>query len=528
MPIQVLVSDPVSEEGLAPLRQDARFNVVYKPGLKGPDFLKEVAVAEALLVRSETKVTADVIAAAPKLRFIGRAGTGVDNIDLAAASRQGIVVANVPGGNTISAAEQSLALLFALARNTPQADASTHAGKWERAKFVGQEITGKTLGVVGLGRIGREVATRGMGLQMRVVAFDPMGDESWCRRAGVEFVPLDRLLAEADFITLHVPLSEQTKGLINEKTLAKTKKGVRVINCARGGIVDEKALLAFVEKGHVKGAALDVFEKEPLDPASPLLKRPEIILTPHLGASTEEAQVKVAAELAQGMVEFFINGFARQAVNLPPLDVAGQAQLLAFVGLAYKQGLFLAQMSEGTPRRFSIAYSGELGRVNPALYTATAVAGFLTGLGEAATPVNALALAQKRGLQIQEQVATEARDYASLLEMEAATDNTQHQIAGTVYGRGDLRFVRIDGLPVDVNPQGHLMVLCNEDRPGVVGHTGTVLAEGGVNIAGMDIARNRPGGTAVSLWSVDSDVPAAVLAKVKSHAAVLSIKMVNL
>ncbi|HMX94975.1 MAG TPA: hydroxyacid dehydrogenase, partial [Elusimicrobiota bacterium] len=302
MNIRVLVADAISEEGLAPLQQNPGFSVQVKTGLKGADLLREVSGCDALLVRSETKVNAEVIGAAAGLRFIGRAGTGVDNIDLGAASRQGIVVANVPGGNTISAAEQTLALLFAMARNIPRADASTRAGKWERSKFVGTEITGKTLGVVGLGRIGREVATRAIGLSMRVIAFDPMGDESWCRRAGIAFVSLDELLAQSDFITVHVPLSDQTRGLLNRDTFAKTKKGVRVINCARGGIIDEKALLEFVENGHVKGAALDVFEKEPLDPQSPLLKRPEIIVTPHLGASTEEAQVKVAVELSQSLV----------------------------------------------------------------------------------------------------------------------------------------------------------------------------------------------------------------------------------
>ncbi len=528
MSINVLVADPISEEGLAPLRQSPGFNVHVKTGLKGADLIKEVASCDALLVRSETKVNAEVIAASPALRFIGRAGTGVDNIDLGAASRQGIVVANVPGGNTISAAEQTLALLFAMARNIPQADASTRAGKWERAKFVGTEMTGKVLGVLGLGRIGREVATRAIGLHMRVVAYDPMGDESWCRRAGVGFASLDDVLAQADFITVHVPLTDQTKGLLNRETFAKTKKGVRVVNCARGGIIDEKALLEFVEKGHVKAAALDVFEKEPLDPASPLLKHPEIILTPHLGASTEEAQVKVAADLSQSLVEFFENGFARQAVNLPPLDVAGQSQLLSFVGLAYKQGSFLAQFVGENPEGITLRYSGELGRVNPALYTATALAGFLSGLGEKATPVNAVLMAQSKGWRVQEQVNSEARDYASLLEIEVQTASGPHQISGTVYGRGDSRFVRIDGMPVDVTPHGHLLVMKNEDRPGVVGHTGTVLSAGGINIAGMDIARNRPGGTAVSLWSVDSPVPEDVLAKVKTHQAILYVKMVKL
>ncbi len=528
MVVRVLVTDPISEEGLAPLRGNPGFAVTVKTGLKGPDLLREVADHQALLVRSETKVGADVIAAATGLRFIGRAGTGVDNIDVGAASRQGIVVANVPGGNTISAAEQTLALLFALARNIPQADAATRLGKWERTKFVGTEITGKTLGVVGLGRIGREVATRAIGLSMRVVAFDPQGDEFWCRRAGVAFLSLDDLLAQSDFITVHVPLNDQTLGLLDQDTFPKTKKGVRVINCARGGIIDEKALLEFMEKGHVKGAALDVFEKEPPDPRSPLFQRPGIIVTPHLGASTEEAQVKVAVELSQSVIEFFENGFARQAVNLPPLDVAGQNQLLTFIGLAYKQGSFLGQVTGPGAQSLTLRYSGELARVNPALYTATAVAGFLSALGEKATPVNALVLAQQRGLRVQEQIQPEARDYASLLEAEAVSETATHQLAGTVYGRGETRFVRIDGLAVDVTPHKYILVMANEDRPGVVGHTGTVLSGAGINIAGMDIARNRPGGVAVSLWNVDSPVPEDVLAKVKAFPPILSVKMVGL
>lgn len=528
MSIRVLVADPISEEGLTPLFDNPNISVNVKTGLKGEALLGEVKNCDALLVRSETKVNADVIAASPGLRFIGRAGTGVDNIDVGAASRHGIVVANVPGGNTISAAEQTLALLFAMARNIPQADASTRAGKWERSKFIGTELTGKTLGVIGLGRIGREVATRAMGLSMRVVAFDPLGDESWCRRAGVTFLPLEELLAQADFITVHVPLNDQTRGLLNTQTLAKTKKGVRLINCARGGIIDEKALLAAVESGHVKGAALDVFEKEPLDPASPLLKRPEIILTPHLGASTEEAQVKVAVDLSQSLVEFFENGFARQAVNLPPLDVAGQNQLLSFIGLAYKLGSFLAQWAPQPANTLTLRFSGELSRVNPALYTATAVAGYLAGLGEKATPVNALLLAQQRGLRVQEQLIPETKDYASLLEVEAAGEKETHRIAGTVYGRGDVRFVRINDLPLDVTPQKFVLVMSNEDKPGVVGHTGTVLSAAGINIAGLDIARNRPGGVAVSLWNVDSAIPADVLAKVKAFSPILSAQMVKL
>jgi D-3-phosphoglycerate dehydrogenase / 2-oxoglutarate reductase len=525
--IRVLVADPVSAEGLAALRQNPKFTVDVKTGLAPQALLSEVRDCQALMVRSETKVTAEVFAAARDLRFVGRAGTGVDNIDLAAASRNGVVVANVPGGNTISAAEHALAMAFSLARNIPRADASTRSGQWERTKFIGIELTGKTLGVLGLGRIGREVATRAIGLGMRVVAFDPMGDESWCRRAGVTLASFEDLLQQADFITVHVPLGEKTKGLLNRDAFAKTKEGVRIINCARGGIIDEAALLEFLEKGHVKGAALDVFEKEP-PVGSPLLGRPDVIVTPHLGASTEEAQVKVAAELALSLVEFFEKGYARQAVNLPALDVAGQTHLLSYVSLADRLGRLLAQLSSEPPQSLSVRYSGELGRLNPALLTATAVSGFLRSQGRRVTPVNALSAAAQEGLKIQEESHPEAKDYASLLEMEARSAAGSHRLAGTVYGREDLRLVRIEDLPVDVIPEGNILVMQNNDKPGVVGHTGTVLAEAGINIAGMEVGRNRPGGVAISLWSVDAAVPPQVLDKVRKHPAIISVKMVTL
>jgi D-3-phosphoglycerate dehydrogenase / 2-oxoglutarate reductase len=526
--VHVLVADPISEEGLAALRQNPNFTVEVKTGLKPAELVGKMNGCQALLVRSETKVTADVIAAAKELRFVGRAGTGVDNIDIAAASRSGVVVANVPGGNTISAAEHALALMFSMARSVPQADASTRSGKWERGKFVGTELTGKTLGVVGLGRIGKEVATRGVGLGMRVVAFDPIGDDNWCRLARVQPASFEDLLKQADFITVHVPLNDKTKGLLNRQTLAQCKPGVRVVNCARGGIIDEAALLEALEKGHVKGAALDVFEKEP--PAgSPLLSRPEVIVTPHLGASTEEAQVKVASELVSAMVEFFEKGYARHAVNLPPLEVAGQTQLLSYVSLAERLGRFLSQLGDEKVESLSITYSGEVGRLNPALLTATAVSGFLRGAGEkSASPVNAINLAAQKGLQVKEQSLPESRDYASLLEVEAKTAQGGHRLAGTVYGRGDLRLVRIEDLPVDIILEGRLLVMTNNDKPGVVGHTGTVLAGAGINIAGMEVGRNRPGGTAVSIWSVDAYVPEDVLAKVRGHQAIVSVRMVKL
>jgi D-3-phosphoglycerate dehydrogenase len=528
--IHVLVSDPVNEEGLAGLLGNPSFDVKVKTGLKPDQLLQELNGTQALLVRSETKVTADVIAKAANLRFVGRAGTGVDNIDLAAASKAGIVVANVPGGNTISACEEALALMFALARNTAAADASMKAGKWERAKFMGIELTGKTLGILGLGRIGREIATRAQGLQMKVVAYDPMGDEAWCRRAGIALTSFEDVMAQSDFLTIHVPLIEQTKNLINKDSMAKAKKGIRIINCSRGGIVNELDLIEAVKSGQVKGAALDVFAQEPLPADSPLRGVPEIILTPHLGASTEEAQVKVAAELAVCMSEFFEKGFARVAVNLPSLDVAGQNHLYNYVPLADKLGAFLGQAIKGqTLRAVTLKYSGELGKLTPTLLSATALAGLLRQVQDKrVSPVNALALASELHVAVAEQSTADVKDYASLLEMDVTTDKGTFNTAGTVYGRGDLRLVRIDDLPVDIIPEGTLLAMKNTDKPGVVGHTGTVLAAAGINIAGMEVGRNRPGGTAVSIWRVDAVVPEDVLLKVKSHPAIISVKMVKL
>jgi D-3-phosphoglycerate dehydrogenase len=528
--IKVLVSDPVNEEGLASLRENPGYEVVYKTGLNPEQLVKELEGAQALLVRSETKVTAEVIAQAKDLRFVGRAGSGVDNIDLNAASKAGIVVANVPGGNTISACEQALALILALARNTAAADASMKAGKWERPKFMGTELTGKTLGVLGLGRIGREVALRGQGLQMTVVAYDPVGDEAWCRRAGIALLPLDEVLSRSDVLTLHVPLMDQTKNLINKDSMSKMKKGVRIVNCSRGGIVNEADLMEALKDGRVKGAALDVFEKEPLPADSPLRQTPNLILTPHLGASTEEAQVKVAYELAVGLVEFFEKGFARSAVNLPTLDVAGQNHLFNYLPLADKLGAFLGQVTGGqSARSLTIKYSGELGKLTPTLLTATAVAGYLRhAQTKRVGAVNALPLANELHIAVAEHSTPEAKDYAALLEVELVTDKGTFAVAGTVYGRGDLRLVRVDDMPVDTIPEGFLLAMRNDDKPGVVGHTGTVLSAAGINIAGMEVGRNRPGGTAVSLWRVDASVPEAVMAKVKTHPAILSVKMVKL
>lgn len=525
--IRIFVSDPISEEGLEILRSKSGIEVKVKTGLSADELKKELKGYQALLVRSETKVTADILNEAKDLKIVGRAGVGIDNIDLAAASRAGVVVVNVPGGNTISAAEHTMALLLSMVRNIPQADASMRQGKWDRKSFMGTELLGKTLGVVGLGRIGKEVSTRALGFGMKVIAYDPKIDESWCRLVGVTPALLDDVIKSADFITLHVPKSDATKNIINKETIAKMKPGVRIINCARGGLIDEKAMLEAIQSGQVKGAALDVFEKEP-PTGSPLLSRPEIISCPHLGASTEEAQVKVAVELARLVIEFFEKGIAKYALNLPTLDVSSQPQLINFVILAERLGKFAAQLIDKDPEEVQLNYWGELAKFNPALITAAALTGVLSYRHERVTQVNALSLAKEKGIKINEIAQPEVKDYAALFSIELKSDNVVHRLAGTVFGKEDIRLVRIDDLPIDILPVGDMLVLKHIDKPGVVGFLGTVLGEVGVNIAGLEVGRNKPGGEAVSILSVDSTVPDKVLEKIRRHPAVKNVRMVRL
>jgi len=524
---KIFVSDPMSDEGLDVLRSNDNFEVKVKTGLKPEELKSELQGFDALLVRSQTKVTPDIIQSAKDLKFIGRAGVGVDNIDIAAASRAGIVVANVPGGNTISAAEHAVAMLMSLVRNIPQANATLHNGKWEKKKFMGTEVYGKVLGVIGLGRIGKDVAQKAKGLGMQVIGYDPMIDESWCKIEGVKKASLDEIYKEADFITLHVPKSKETYHLINKDTLAKMKKGVRIINCARGGIIDEKDLLTAIQSGHVKGAALDVFEKEP-PLGSPLLARPEVILTPHLGASTEEAQVKVAVGMAHTVIEYFEKGAALHAINLPKLEVSAQTNLSSYAILAQRLGSFISQIAEEEPKSLKLIYSGELGKYNPALITASALTGVLKGKKDRVTPVNALNIAKEAGISVTETAQPETKDFASLISIEIEASGKKHRVAGTVFGQEDIRLVRVDDRPIDIIPEGNMLVLNHYDKPGVVGFLGTVLGESGVNIAGLDVGRNKPGGEAVSILSVDNEVSEEVIKKIKTHQAVLNVRMVKL
>jgi len=525
--IQVLVSDPIQKEALTPLLENPAFEVKFKVGLKPEELAREMNGCQVLLVRSETKVTAQLMESAKGLKLVGRAGVGVDNIDITAASKKGVIVMNVPGGNTISAAEHAVAMMMSLARNIPQADASLKAGLWERKKFVGTEVAGKTLGVLGLGRIGREAALRALGLGMTVVGYDPMADPVWCKIAGISLVPLIDLYRASDFITIHMPLIPSGPGktvhFIGASAFAEMKSGVRLINCARGGLVDEAELLKAIESGKVKGAALDVFEQEP-PKDSPLLKRSEVVLTPHLGASTEEAQEKVAVELAHAVAEYFEKGIARNAINLP---VSVPPELQPYLALAERLGRFSSQLVEGKIQRVSLSYRGVLGRYNPTPFTQQALMGVLSARNEPATAVNSLEKAKELGIYVEETVASEAQEYTSLLTVEIKSSNTVRRVAGTVFRGNEPRFVEVDGHGVDVVPEGHMLVLTNVDRPGVIGFLGTLLGEAGVNIAGFDLGRTAKGKEAISILTLDSPVPDPILSRIKGHPAILGVQLVK-
>lgn len=521
--VKVLVSDPIDKEGLSPLLTNSKFDVVIKTGMKAEELLREMSTADVLLVRSETKVTPTVLESGKQLKLVGRAGVGVDNIDLAAASKQGVIVMNVPGGNTVSAAEHTVSLIMALAHNVSSADASMKQGRWDRKKFVGTELVGKTLGLVGLGRVGREVASRAIGLEMHVVAHDPMADPEWCRLVGVKLTSVEKVMSESDFISVHVPLTDATKHMINADSLSKMKKGVRIVNCARGGVIDEPALLQALNSGQVKGAALDVFEEEP-PTYWDIIKHPNVIATPHLGASTEEAQVKVAVQLAEAVVDYFEKGVPRNALNLP----AGlPPEIKPYSVLANRLGRFIAQIVDGPIKKVTITGAGTLSRVNLSPLTAEAVAGILSSRTSGISPVNALSKAKDFNLEIAEVAIPDSKEYTGLLTIEIETGRTRRRVAGSIFRTDQPHLVEIDDLTLDIVPEGNMIMLTNVDRPGVVGFVGTILGASNINIAGYDVGRRSAGGEAVSILAVDEVVPDNVLAAIRTNASILDVRMVK-
>ena len=491
---------------------------------KTPEELKAIiGQYDGLAIRSSTKVTKEILDAATNLKVIGRAGIGVDNVDIPAASVKGIVVMNTPFGNSITTAEHAIALMFALARQLPEADASTQAGKWEKNRFMGVEVTGKTLGLIGAGNIGSIVASRALGLRMKVVAYDPFLTPERAVEMGVEKADLDTLLAKADFITLHTPLTNETRNILSAEALAKTKQGVRIINCARGGLVDEEALKAGLDSGHIGGAALDVFVTEPAK-TSPLFGTPNFISTPHLGASTDEAQVNVAIQVAEQLSDYLISGGVTNALNMPSLSAEEAPKLKPYMALAEELGSLVGQLTTSAVARISIHTEGAAAELNAKPIVAAVLAGFLRVQSDAVNMVNAPFLAKERGLEVREVKTEKAGDYHTLIRVSVKTDSGERSVAGTLFGNAQPRLVELMGIKVEAELAGNMMYIVNEDAPGFIGRIGTLLGENGINIGTFNLGRRETGGEAVLLLSVDSPVANTVLEAARKLPGVKTVK----
>ncbi len=503
--MRVLVSDSVAKNGVGYLRQHAEVDV--KIGMKPEELLRVIPEYDALVVRSETKVTAQVIEAGTRLRVIGRAGVGVDNIDVVAATRRGIVVVNAPTGNNVAAAEHTIALMLSVARNIPQACASVKSGVWQRSKFTGVELRGKTLGIVGLGKIGTEVARRAQGLEMRVIAYDPYLSPEHAQKLGVEAVQLDGLLERADFVTFHVPMTTQTRGMIGAEQLRRMKPTARLVNCARGGIVDENALLEALDKGLIAGAALDVFTQEPLPADHPLLRHEKVVLTPHLGGSTVEAQEGVALDVAEQVVAVLSGQPARYAVNAPVILPEAMAVLGPYMELASMLGSMATQLAEGQLQSVEVTYAGEIAELDTAPLKAMVVKGLLQPvLDEEINLVNAPVVAKSRGLSVTERKTGQMQNYQNLVSIQLDAARSSHIVAGTVLS-GQPHLVQVDEYWVDVALAGGEMIFSyHRDRPGMIGHVGTLLGAANVNISFMAVGRLAPKGEALMVIGVDDHV----------------------
>ncbi len=478
---------------------------------------------DGVVVRGATKATAAVFEKVSRLKVIGRAGSGTDNIDKVAATKKGVVVMNTPGGNTVTTGEHAIALMMAMARQLPQASSSMKEGKWEKNKFMGTELTDKVLGVVGLGNIGKVVAERALGLKMAVLGYDPYVSKEDALKLGVEPVSLDELYARADFISYHTPLTPETKGMVNAQTIAKMKKGVCLVNCARGALIHEAELLAALESGHVRGAALDVFPVEPPPPDTPLLKHPNVILTPHLGAATTEAQEKVAVLIAEQISDFLKKGTIRNSVNFPSVSAELLPALRPYFTLCEKLGSFQGQLLDAPLAELKVEYLGEASKLLTAPLTISVLKGLLQHQTEEVNLVNARMVAEERGIKVTETKAPKSEDYASLVRVAAVTEKGQFSVSGTVFGSSP-KVVKINLFPIEADLAGGILMLENLDVPGVVGRLGTFLGEKGINIAGLQLGRKEPGGTAVSLINVDNPVPEKVLAQLSKLPNILSAK----
>jgi D-3-phosphoglycerate dehydrogenase / 2-oxoglutarate reductase len=522
---RVLIADKLSSAA-AQIFKDRGIETDVKTGLERDALIKIIGVYDGIAVRSATKVTEKVIAAANGLKVIGRAGIGVDNIDVPAATSKGIIVMNTPFGNSITTAEHAIALLLALARQIPQADVSTQAGKWEKNRFMGVELTAKTLGIIGCGNIGSIVADRALGLRMRVIAYDPFLSPERAKDIGVEKVELDDLLARADFISFHTPLTEKTKNILNAETLARTKKGVRIINCARGGLVDEKALRAALDSGQVAGAAFDVFLTEPAT-ENPLFGHPNVVCTPHLGAATSEAQENVALQIAEQMSDYLLRGAISNAVNFPSITAEEAPRLKPYIALAEKLGSFAGQLTETGINKVQITYEGSVANLKTKALTSAAVAGLLRPMLQDVNVVSAPIVAKERGIVVEETTRETAGDYESLITVSVVTERQSRYVSGTVFADGRPRIVNIKGIRMDAEFGQSMIYITNLDKPGFIGKFSSTLGDAGINIATFHVGREAPGGNAVALIEIDGEMPADVLAKVRALPQVQQAKVLK-
>ena len=521
---KVLVSDSLSETAVQIFR-DRGVDVDFLPDL-GKDkakLLEVIGEYDGLAIRSATKVTADVLDKATNLKVIGRAGIGVDNVDIPAASKKGVIVMNTPFGNSITTAEHAISMMMAVARQIPTADASTHAGKWEKSKFMGVEVTGKTLGVIGAGNIGGIVCDRARGLKMKVIAYDPFLSEEKADKMGVEKVELDTLLARADFITLHVPLTDQTRNILSAGNLAKTKKGVRIINCARGGLVDEVALAELLKSGHVAAAAFDVFADEPAL-TNPLFNLPNVVCTPHLGAATTEAQENVALQVAEQMSDFLLTGAVTNALNMPSVSAEEAKVMGPWIKLADHLGAFIGQMTDEPVKAINILYDGTVADMNLAALNCSVIAGIMKRANPDVNMVSAPVIAKERGIKISTTNQAKSGAFDGYIKVTVVTDKRTRSIAGTVFSDGKPRFIQIKGINIEAEVGAHMLYTTNEDVPGIIGKLGTIMGAHDANIANFTLGRSAAHGEAIALLYVDDPVPAAVIDELEASGLFRQVK----
>lgn len=527
--MKILVTDPLAPEGLDVFKGAEDFEVDVRIGLKDEELKKICGAYDGWVIRSGTKITDELIEAAKNLKVIGRAGVGYENIDADAATKRGIVVMNTPGGNNVTTGEHTIALMMALARHIPQAVASLKSGKWERNRFVGVELCNKTIGVIGLGNVGRIVAERAAALRMKVIGYDPFIAAENIARMGVEAATLEDIFHKSDFITVHVPLTAETQGLINTAAFAKMKRGVRIINCARGGIVDEQDLALAIHSGKVAGAALDVYVEEPPAADHPLLHLDQVVSTPHLGASTDEAQLNVAIAVAEQIVDFLTKGIVRYAVNVPSISPELLAVLRPYLTLGEKLGSLHTQIGGMLPNEVQIEYRGDVAQYNVAILTVAVLKGLLSPVLESAVNyVNAPVVAKERGIKIVESKSEEAGDFSSSIILRAKNGKDSLEIEGAMFGAQHPRIVRVNDFYLEAVPEGHILVLQNTDVPGVVGAVGTILGNNGINIAGMELGRSEKGGNAISFTHVDEPVSKKALDELRALPQIVSATLVKL